>query len=149
MGPVIILITFYIHLQELHMFPFVLSLPIMITIGLLNMFNNIRDRVKDAQSGRRTFVILVGKDTATQVVNFLLILCFAFAIIMAFTNLWPSLFLLLPLLSFKLYKKTMQLLRDGDSPVELIPAMAAMGKFNTIYGLLLSIGVLLYGLFIH
>ena len=52
MGPVIILITFYIHLHELHIFPLLLSIPIMITIGLLNMFNNIRDRVKDAQSGQ-------------------------------------------------------------------------------------------------
>lgn len=149
MGPVIILITFYIHLHELHIFPLLLSIPIMITIGLLNMFNNIRDRVKDAQSGRRTFVILVGKEKATQVVNFLLILCYVFVIIMSVTDLFASLFLLLPLLSFKLYKKTMQLLKDGDSPVELIPAMATMGKFNTIYGLLLSIGVLLYGLVIH
>ncbi|CAM3357207.1 1,4-dihydroxy-2-naphthoate polyprenyltransferase [Nosocomiicoccus ampullae] len=149
MGPVIILITFYIHLHELHIFPLLLSIPIMITIGLLNMFNNIRDRVKDAQSGRRTFVILVGKEKATQVVNFLLILCYVFVIIMSVTDLFASLFLLLPLLSFKLYKKTMQLLKDGDSPVELIPAMAMMGKFNTIYGLLLSIGVLLYGLVIH
>ncbi len=149
MGPVIILITFYIHLHELHIFPLLLSIPIMITIGLLNMFNNIRDRVKDAQSGRRTFVILVGKEKATQVVNFLLILCYVFVIIMSVTDLFASLFLLLPLLSFKLYKKTMQLLKEGDSPVELIPAMATMGKFNTIYGLLLSIGVLLYGLVIH
>lgn len=149
MGPVIILITFYIHLHELHIFPLLLSIPIMITIGLLNMLNNIRDRVKDAQSGRRTFVILVGKEKATQVVNFLLILCYVFVIIMSVTDLFASLFLLLPLLSFKLYKKTMQLLKDGDSPVELIPAMAMMGKFNTIYGLLLSIGVLLYGLVIH
>lgn len=149
MGPVIILITFYIHLHELHIFPLLLSIPIMITIGLLNMFNNIRDRVKDAQSGRRTFVILVGKEKATQVVNFLLILCYVFVIIMSVTDLFASLFLLLPLLSFKLYKKTMQLLKEGDSPIELIPAMATMGKFNTIYGLLLSIGVLLYGLVIH
>ncbi len=149
MGPVIILITFYIHLHELHIFPLLLSIPIMITIGLLNMFNNIRDRVKDAQSGRRTFVILVGKEKATQVVNFLLILCYVFVIIMSVTDLFASLFLLLPLLSFKLYKNTMQLLKEGDSPVELIPAMATMGKFNTIYGLLLSIGVLLYGLVIH
>ena len=132
MGPVIILITFYIHLHELHIFPLLLSIPIMITIGLLNMFNNIRDRVKDAQSGRRTFVILVGKEKATQVVNFLLILCYVFVIIMSVTDLFASLFLLLPLLSFKLYKKTMQLLKEGDSPVELIPAMATMGKFNTI-----------------
>lgn len=149
MGPVIILITFYIHLHELHIFPLLLSIPIMITIGLINMFNNIRDRVKDAQSGRRTFVILVGKEKATQVVNFLLILCYVFVIIMSVTDLFASLFLLLPLLSFKLYKKTIQLLKEGDSPVELIPAMATMGKFNTIYGLLLSIGVLLYGLVIH
>ncbi|MFP3360500.1 1,4-dihydroxy-2-naphthoate polyprenyltransferase, partial [Planococcus sp. SIMBA_143] len=31
-------------------------------------------------------------------------------------------------------------------PQELIPAMASMGKLNTMFGLLLTIGLLLYGI---
>ena len=38
-----------------------ISLPIVITIGLINMANNIRDRVKDKASGRKTLSILLGK----------------------------------------------------------------------------------------
>ena len=38
-----------------------ISLPIVITIGLINMANNIRDRVKDKASGRKTLPILLGK----------------------------------------------------------------------------------------
>lgn len=149
MGTVIILITFFIHTGTLHIFPLILSIPVAITIGLLNMFNNIRDRVKDATSGRKTFVIIVGKERATQTVNFLLLLCYIFVIVISFFDLFASLFLLLPLLSFKQYRKTVRLLKEGNLPVELIPAMAAMGKLNTMYGLLLSIGLLIYGLIVH
>ena len=64
MGTILIVLTFYIHLGEINSFIILLSLPVAITIGLLNMANNIRDRVKDKRSGRRTYVILVGKNTA-------------------------------------------------------------------------------------
>ncbi|CAD2074913.1 1,4-dihydroxy-2-naphthoate polyprenyltransferase [Phocicoccus pinnipedialis] len=149
MGTVIIMITFFIHTGTLNIFPLIISLPVAITIGLLNMFNNIRDRVKDAASGRKTFVIIVGKQRATQIVSFLLLLCYLFIIVMSFTDLFASLFMLLPLLSIKQYRKTMKLLKEGDLPIELIPAMASMGKLNTMFGVLLSIGLLIYGLIVH
>src|SRR5699024_8425091 len=50
MGTVIIMITFFIHTGTLHYFPLLMSIPVAITIGLLNMANNIRDRKKDKQS---------------------------------------------------------------------------------------------------
>jgi len=37
-------------------------------------------------------------------------------------------------------------MRKGNTPVELIPAMASMGKLNTIMGLLLTIGLIIYGM---
>lgn len=149
MGTIIIMITFFIHTGTLHIFPLIISLPITITIGLLNMFNNIRDRVKDAASGRKTFVIIVGKERATQTVNFLLLLCYLFVIVLSFIDLFASLFMLLPLLSFKQCRKTVTLLKKGDLPIELIPAMASMGKLNTMYGVLFSVGLLIYGLLVH
>lgn len=146
MGTVIIMITFYIHTGTLHVFPLLMSIPSAITIGLLNMANNIRDRKKDKESGRKTFVILVGKPFAVATAGMLLLLSYVFLVYMAFFTNMGSVFLLIPLLSAPLALKTIMLMKKGNTPVELIPAMASMGKLNTIMGLLLTIGLIIYGL---
>lgn len=145
MGTVIIMITFYIHTGTLHVFPLLMSIPPAITIGLLNMANNIRDRRKDKESGRKTFVILVGKPFAVMTSAALLLFSYIFLIYIAFFTPMGSVFLLIPLLSIPLAIKTIMLMRKGDTPIELIPAMASMGKLNTIMGLLLTIGLIIYG----
>lgn len=145
MGTVIIMITFYIHTGTLHVFPLLMSIPPAITIGLLNMANNIRDRRKDKESGRKTFVILVGKPFAVMTSAALLLFSYIFLIYIAFFTAMGSVFLLIPLLSVPLAIKTIMLMSKGDTPIELIPAMASMGKLNTIMGLLLTIGLIIYG----
>lgn len=145
MGTVIIMITFFIHTGTLHVFPLLISIPPAITIGLLNMANNIRDRKKDKESGRKTFVILVGKPFAVMTSAALLLFSYIFLIYLAFFTPMGSLFLLIPLLSIPLAMKTIMLMRKGNTPVQLIPAMASMGKLNTIMGLLLTIGLIIYG----
>ena len=61
MGMIIILLAFFIQTGNVNGFVVWISLPIVITIGLINMANNIRDRVKDKASGRKTLSILLGK----------------------------------------------------------------------------------------
>ena len=61
MGMIIILLAFFIQTGNVNGFVVWISLPIVITIGLINMANNIRDRVKDKASGRKTLPILLGK----------------------------------------------------------------------------------------
>lgn len=146
MGTVIIMITFYIHTGTLHVFPLLMSIPSAITIGLLNMANNIRDRKKDKESGRKTYVILVGKPFAVATATVLLLFSYLFLIYMAFFTDMGSVFLLIPLLSIPLAIKTIMLMKKGNTPVELIPAMASMGKLNTVMGLLMTIGLIIYGL---
>lgn len=146
MGTVIIMITFFIHTGTLYYFPLLISIPVAITIGLLNMANNIRDREKDKESGRKTFVILVGKPFAVLTSAALLAFCYGFLIWIAFFEPFGSIFLLLPLLSIPLAIKTVVKWKNGHTPIELIPAMASMGKLNTVFGLLLSVGLLIYGI---
>ena len=146
MGTVIIMITFFIHTGTLHYFPLLMSIPVAITIGLLNMANNIRDRKKDKESGRKTFVILVGKPAAVITSAVLLAFCYLFLIWITFFESIGSIFLLLPLLSAPVAYKTVVKWKNGDTPLDLIPAMASMGKLNTMFGMLLSIGLLIYGL---
>src|SRR5699024_8581129 len=83
---VIIMITFYIHTSNLQTFPLLMSIPPAITIGQLNMANNIRDRKKDKVSGRKTYVILVGKPLAIATAAGLLLFAYLFLIYMACFN---------------------------------------------------------------
>ncbi|WP_271401427.1 1,4-dihydroxy-2-naphthoate polyprenyltransferase [Salinicoccus roseus] len=146
MGTVIIMITFYIHTGILHYFPLLMSVPIAITIGLLNMANNIRDRKKDKESGRKTFVILVGKPIAVITTAALLLFSYIFIGWIAFFKPYGSIFMILTFLSLPIFIRTVKLMWKGSTPQELIPAMASMGKLNTMFGLLLTIGLLLYGI---
>ena len=61
MGMFIIVIAFFYSNWQYSKLCNLLSVPIVITIGLINMANNIRDRVKDKASGRKTLPILLGK----------------------------------------------------------------------------------------
>lgn len=147
MGTILIVLTFYIHLGEINSFIILLSLPVAITIGLLNMANNIRDRVKDKRSGRRTYVILVGKNTAILTAAVALFIGYVIILYIGTIHENSSVFLLLPLLSIPIAVETIKLLQQGNKPIELIPAMASMGKLNTVLGLLLTIGLLLQAIF--
>lgn len=135
----------FIHTDTLHYFPLLISIPVAITIGLLNMANNIRDRKKDKESGRKTFVILVGKPLAVMTTAALLAFCYVFIFWIAFFKPYGSIFLLLTFISIPLFVKTVRRMWKGDTPPELIPAMASMGKLNTAFGLLLTIGLVING----
>ncbi|MFO3688090.1 1,4-dihydroxy-2-naphthoate polyprenyltransferase [Staphylococcus felis] len=141
MGMFIILIAFFIQTGNVQGYAVWISIPIVFTIGLINMSNNIRDRVKDQQSGRRTLPILLGKNGALT----FLISCYAFAyLFVIFTALFKdggSLFYLLVLLSFPLPIKVYRRFKRADTPQTMMPAMAASGKTNTIFGLLYALGI--------
>lgn len=143
MGFVIIMITFYIHTGHLSVYPAVLSIPVSINIGMINMANNIRDRVKDKISGRKTFVILVGKNIAIITMAILYALSFIIILYVTFTKDYGSLFLLIVFLSANLPVKAVRRFFKGDQPIELMPAMKVTGQFNTVFGFLLAIGIYL------
>ncbi|KAA1039099.1 1,4-dihydroxy-2-naphthoate polyprenyltransferase [Macrococcus equipercicus] len=141
MGFVIIMITFYIHTGHTHWYPALMSIPVSINIGMINMANNIRDRVKDKASGRKTFVILVGKRIAIITMAILYFISFAVILYITFAKPYGSLFLLLVLLSANLPIKAVNRFFKGDKPLELMPAMKVTGQFNTLFGFLLAIGL--------
>ena len=147
MGTILIVLTFYIHLGEINSFIIIVSIPVAITIGLLNMANNIRDRVKDKRSGRLTYVILVGKQNAIYTAALALLAGYLIIVYVATIHNDGGVFLLLPLLSIPVATNTLRLLQDGNKPKELIPAMASMGKLNTVFGLLLTVGLVLHAFF--
>lgn len=141
MGFVIIMITFYIQVGHLEMYPAIMSIPVSINIAMINMANNIRDRVKDKASGRKTFVILVGKNIAIFTMALLYVISFLVVLYTVFYKPYGSPFLLLVLLSFNLPIKAVNRFFKGHTPIELMPAMKVTGQFNTVFGFLFALGL--------
>lgn len=92
MGMIIILIAFFIQTGNLQSLVVWISLPIVITIGLINMANNIRDRVKDKESGRKTLPILLGKNNSIRFLALMYIVAYALVIYITFFQPGGSIF---------------------------------------------------------
>ncbi|WP_412520015.1 1,4-dihydroxy-2-naphthoate polyprenyltransferase [Staphylococcus simulans] len=141
MGLIIILIAFFIQTDNLQGYAVWISVPIIITIGLINMANNIRDRVKDKESGRRTLPILLGKANSIRFMALMYIIAYVWVIYTVFFVPGGSIFYLLVLLSFPFPVKAIRRFKKNDTPAEMMPAMAATGKTNTVFGLLYALGI--------
>lgn len=118
------------------------KIPISINIAMINMANNIRDRIKDKESGRKTFVILVGKTLAIYTMAALYLISFLAVFYLVFTKPYGSLFILLVLLSFNLPIKAVRRFLHGNTPLELMP-MKVTGQFNTVFGCSLQLDSIL------
>ena len=123
-----------------------LSIPIVITIGLINMANNIRDAAKDKESGRRTLPILLGKQNSIIFMSAMYILAYAWVVFTVFFKDAGSLFYLLVLLSFPMPIKAIRRFKKNETPAAMMPAMAAAAKTNTFFGVLLALGIYLSSL---
>ena len=141
MGMIIILIAFFIQTGNLQSFVVWISIPIVITIGLMNMANNIRDRVKDKESGRKTLPILLGKNNSVRFLGLMYIIAYVLVIYITFFIPGGSIFFLLALLSFPMPIKAVRRFKKNDTPQTMMPAMAATGKTNTFFGLLYALGI--------
>ena len=106
------------------------------------MANNIRDRVKDQASGRKTLPILLGKRASITFMAVMYIIAYVFVVYTALFVDGGSLFYLLVLLSFPMPVKAIFVVsKKNDTPVSMMPAMAATGKTNTIFGVLYALGI--------
>ena len=108
MGMIIILLAFFIQTGNINSFVVWISIPIVITIGLINMANNIRDRVKDQASGRKTLPILLGKRASITFMAVMYIIAYVFVVYTALFVDGGSLFYLLVLLSFPMPVKAIR-----------------------------------------
>ena len=141
MGGIIILLAFFIQTGNLQTLVVWISVPIIITIGLINMANNIRDRVKDKESGRLTLPIVLGKANSIRFLALMYIVAYAFVVYITFFIPGGSIFFLLALLSFPLPVKAVRRFKKNDTPATMMPAMAATGKTNTFFGVLYALGI--------
>lgn len=147
MGIGFVLIAFFIQTHALSLQSLLVSIPIGILVGAINMSNNIRDIEEDKKGGRKTLPILLGKKKG------LIVLASAFAI----SYLWIVCLVMTGYISswafvvFLTVKKPFEAIQDfrkgSAEPQYLRLAMKSTALTTTFFGFLLTVGLLLSYLF--
>ncbi|MBP2650959.1 MAG: 1,4-dihydroxy-2-naphthoate octaprenyltransferase [Firmicutes bacterium] len=143
MGLVIILISFFIQTRTISFICVLISLPTSILVGAILMSNNIRDLENDKRHGRKTLAIMMGRKLATQALTAMFITAYIGVILLViFSMISP--WILLALVSIPKALQAIKGFRQNTThPHELMPAMVSTAQTNTIFGLAVSLGLLL------
>lgn len=142
LGAGVICIAYYIQQGFVTWECFWLSIPIVLLIGLILTANNIRDRVGDAQNGRKTLVILLGHRNAVRFMTIIFVVAYLWPLFMIVFYQQTSLLFLSWLSLPKAISAVKGFHSEGQTPKEMMPAMKAVAQTNTFYGLLYAFGLL-------
>ncbi|WP_102026316.1 1,4-dihydroxy-2-naphthoate polyprenyltransferase [Salirhabdus sp. Marseille-P4669] len=140
MGSAFILISFFIQAKEINVDSILISIPVAILVGAINMSNNIRDREGDQKSGRKTLAILLGHDKAVSALGVMFVIAYLWIVglvIMGEISPWS----LIVFLSAPKPIKAIKGFIGKSVPMQMMPAMKATAQTNTIFGFLLTIGL--------
>lgn len=142
MGMLLILIAFYIQTETVTTEAVLLSIPSMLLVAGIMLANNIRDLEGDKEGGRKTLAILVGRYNAITILMLFFIISYGWIIAMIlFGHLTP--WALLVFLSIKKPIGAITVFRKNHIPIHVMPAMKNTAVTNTLFGLLLGIGILI------
>lgn len=142
MGNIIILISFFIQTGSVTLESVLISMPISLLVGAILLANNIRDLDGDKENGRKTLAILVGRKNAIIVLASMFAISYLWIIVLIALKM-ASPWLLLVLISVPKPIQATKGFIGKTIPITMMPAMKATAQTNTIFGLLLSIGLIL------
>src|SRR5690606_4724250 len=111
-----------------------------ILMGSILLSNNIRVFENDSKSGRKTLGILVGQKNGVTILAaafFTVYVSTLVFIVIDLVHAWSF----LSLVSVKKAYDAVNGFIGKSEPLEMMPAMAATAKTNTIYGLLLGLSL--------
>lgn len=142
MGMAIVLISFFVQTGTVTFSSILFSIPIMILVGGILMSNNIRDLEGDKKNGRHTLAIVLGRERAILFLGSMFFVSFIWMVgLLIFIH--ASLWVLIVFLSSPKAYKAIKIFKENSQPIKMMPAMQATAQVNTLFGLLLSIGLLI------
>ena len=141
MGFAIVCITLFAWTHTLHWTYLIPAVPSTILIGTIMMTNNLRDFTNDANHGRRTLVILLGRERGIQLLRGLFLISSLWIVAWAISGImpWTSLLALLSLLPAM---KVIHIFNTYSDPLQLNEAMKFTSISCTLYHFLWAIGLL-------
>ena len=143
-GPLGVLSAYYIQVGYLNSFtPYLVSIPIAILIALVLFLNEFQDFEADLKGGKRTLVVILGKQKSAKIYQIGLLLTYI-SLLLVFLILKLSILVLLPVISLPLALNITKILRANYQNInELLPANGQTVALHFIFGLLLIIGFVL------
>ncbi len=142
MGAGFVLISFFIQTGTVTTESILISIPVAVLVGAINMSNNIRDIEEDFKGGRKTLPILLGYQKAVIFLAGAFIVSYAWIVLLALTGS-ISPWALVVFITIKKPYDAIQGFNRGITPV----AMKSTAMTNTFFGFLLSIGLFISYLF--
>lgn len=147
MGTGFVLIAFYIQTGTLTVESILISIPVGILVGAINMSNNIRDIDEDIKGGRKTLPILLGREKAVQFLAIAFLISYLWILVIVLLG-YISPWSLVLFLGLKKPIAAIQSFRKGATePENMRVAMKSTAMTNTIFCFLLSVGLLISYLF--
>ncbi len=133
--------TYYLHAQQFTSLAFLISLPVGALITNILIVNNYRDIEEDKTAGKNTLAVLLGREFSRYEYVFFILISFFIPFLLHFKydfNIWIFLpYITLPI-AITLVKMIYAL-----TGTQLNKTLELSAKFSAIYGLLLSIGIIL------
>ncbi|MCY0876835.1 MAG: 1,4-dihydroxy-2-naphthoate polyprenyltransferase [Firmicutes bacterium] len=142
MGPVIILISYFIQTESVTWGAVLASLPSALLIGAILMANNIRDIEHDIAGGRRTLAIVAGRSGAIRILATAFIVAYLWTIALVITHVLPT-WALLVLLSSPLPFGVPRAFSKAKEAKDLQGAFKKTSATLIAYAFLLFIGLLI------
>ena len=142
MGFAIVGITLFAWTHTLYWTYLIPAVPSTILIGTIMMTNNLRDFTNDANHGRCTLVILLGRERGLQLLRGLFLISSLWIVAWTISGImpWTSLLALLSLLPAM---KVIHIFNTYADPIRLNEAMKFTSISCTLYHFLWAIGLLL------
>lgn len=146
-GPLMVLGSYFVQAENLSFGAFLISIPIGILVALIIFINEFPDYDGDRKAGKRTMVVMLGKEKAASVYRIFLAIMYITLIGLIILKILPPLcaiaFITLPLALNASALSRMKF----DKIREFLPANAATIGLHFLVGLLLCVGIVLDKIF--
>jgi len=141
MGSGIAVLSCFIQQRFVDLRDVLVSIPLAILISAILTSNNIRDLEGDKLNGRRTLAILLGHRGAVYFLAGCLVTANLWTVALVAARVLPPL-ALVALGSLLPAADAIRIFRAGKTPPEMMPGMKRVAQTNTVYGILLLIGLI-------
>ncbi|MCU0365146.1 MAG: 1,4-dihydroxy-2-naphthoate octaprenyltransferase [Ignavibacteriaceae bacterium] len=133
--------TYYLHTQEISVVVFLVSIPVGALITNILVVNNYRDIEEDREANKKTLAVILGGDFSRWQFIFLILISYATSVVL-FLNFNYSLWIFLPFATLPIAIILIKMLYTLNGE-ELNKTLEMSAKFAGLYGLLLSIGLII------
>ena len=143
-GPLGVLSAYFIQLGYINwVLCLMASIPIAFLIAMVLFLNEFQDREADEEAGKKTMVVVLGKNRAVKIYVIGIVLAYIVLLIGVISSMFPV-FLLLPLITIPLATKAiLTVTRHYEKIEELQPANAVTILTHFAFGIMMALAFVL------